>query len=868
MKKIILISVFIFGLLITFLFLPANKVIAACGEYGSCNSGDWYKCAYDGTKRLECKDGCWKVKQTCNPGSYCVHNPQENTDFCRSNWKSFRTLASNLVPLVDFTCAANNKVNVKFQWKPGSPALTEFLIIADYNPWNQVKCPTCQYSKFEVKPSGVSNSTYTVQNLKRNTTYYWRVATVYSDYAIPVDSYYPSFNTRQLCPAEGGGNSGPEPANQPNQPNTCTGIGGFTCKSADTGLCPVGKVQRPDKSCGNPDLICCGPASRGSSSQPVVPGDSEPGGSGSGGEVGCTEGQSCGACTSQNPSYPIYCPRNPAQGVQLLGDCWRGLCSDGQCPAGFVSNGDGTGYGVCSPASAPGPGGRSSPPTGTVAAGSQAAGADFNAQVGVRKSYVGKFLDADGNLKSAGIYAGPENTNNFTQIGSKDFPQNIQRGFPPYGESFFANWACPAPGDYYITVTAQDTSLKNCTGNPFEQGNLPAGYAGCGTGSSLIVHRTNAPTVAPPVPASQINVTLEARKEGATAWSSSPLSGNPPLRVELRAKVTGGSGDIRYKFHCNKASGVAVRDVTVSEDSYIFDASKGGPCYYRTAQTKTASVTVTRNGTQKPPVDLTINATAQSSNNCSNVQCTGGTICNPNTGACENPSPGTYSISGNVFVDTNGNRIKDSGEANYPGATLKLRTGSCTGNLVQGPVTSNSSGGSNYTFSGLDNRQYYVVFTKPSGYDITVPTATLCSGQDYYLIRTLSGASVTQNWGIRQSGSQTQPPPASAPSTGGSTITGTLFIDNNSNGTKDTGEEGYNSIGQNSIYIQVTTGTGNFITTWQPTDGSGTFSFNNLVGGTYKVGIKLPQGYIYTTPGSKIITVPLGKSVSFGIKWY
>jgi len=69
-----------------------------------------------------------------------------------------------------------------------------------------------------------------------------------------------------------------------------------------------------------------------------------------------------------------------------------------------------------------------------------------------------------------------------------------------------------------------------------------------------------------------------------------------------------------------------------------------------------------------------------------------------------------YDISGNIFVDTNNNGVKDGSETNYVGATVTL-SGS---NISSQTATSDASG--NYTFSQVASGNYNLVLTVPSGY--------------------------------------------------------------------------------------------------------------------------------------------------------
>ncbi len=72
-----------------------------------------------------------------------------------------------------------------------------------------------------------------------------------------------------------------------------------------------------------------------------------------------------------------------------------------------------------------------------------------------------------------------------------------------------------------------------------------------------------------------------------------------------------------------------------------------------------------------------------------------------------------YTISGNVFYDTNRNGIKDNGEPGYGSGVVDL-TGSATGQKISGPL-------GNYSFPNLFGGNYTVTLTVPSGYVPTTP---------------------------------------------------------------------------------------------------------------------------------------------------
>ena len=89
----------------------------------------------------------------------------------------------------------------------------------------------------------------------------------------------------------------------------------------------------------------------------------------------------------------------------------------------------------------------------------------------------------------------------------------------------------------------------------------------------------------------------------------------------------------------------------------------------------------------------------------SDALCSSGQTCVG--GVCQ---PKTYSISGNIFVDTDQNGSKGAGESNYTGGGASI-------SVSPGGSTSISSG--NYTFTNLQNSTYSITFTAPSGYTST-----------------------------------------------------------------------------------------------------------------------------------------------------
>lgn len=81
------------------------------------------------------------------------------------------------------------------------------------------------------------------------------------------------------------------------------------------------------------------------------------------------------------------------------------------------------------------------------------------------------------------------------------------------------------------------------------------------------------------------------------------------------------------------------------------------------------------------------------------------------------PSPiPTYNITGNVFVDSNHNGFRDSGEAPYQYVNVALESNS-NGNIIQSNTTTDQSG--NYSFNSLSQNTYTITLSLPTGYGST-----------------------------------------------------------------------------------------------------------------------------------------------------
>ncbi|MFT8246903.1 SdrD B-like domain-containing protein, partial [Roseomonas sp. BN140053] len=202
-----------------------------------------------------------------------------------------------------------------------------------------------------------------------------------------------------------------------------------------------------------------------------------------------------------------------------------------------------------------------------------------------------------------------------------------------------------------------------------------------------------------------------------------------------------------------------------------------------------------------------------------------------------NVSAGTYTpatiggAGGLVFTDSNGNGLRDGGEAGVSGATVRLLD--ADGAVVS--TTTTGTGGT-YNFAGLAPGQYQVQFTAPAG---TAFTAQDQGGNDALdsdanpstgrspLFTVVSGQAVNNV--------------AAGVFTPATTGTGNVvFVDSNGNGVRDAGEAGVAGV---TVQLLNAGGTSILSTT---TGSDGTYAFDNVTPGTYQVQFTAPAGTSFT----------------------
>ncbi len=183
-------------------------------------------------------------------------------------------------------------------------------------------------------------------------------------------------------------------------------------------------------------------------------------------------------------------------------------------------------------------------------------------------------------------------------------------------------------------------------------------------------------------------------------------------------------------------------------------------------------------------------------------------------------------ISGNVFLDTNGNGIQDLDEPGISGVTVTLLTSQ--GGSVE---TATTGADGRYRFTGVNSGSYTVQEKDPKGF-----TSTTNNRVPLYIG---AGGSATANFGDQDQG----------------TVSGNVFLDTNGNGMQDANEPGISG-----VTVTLLTSRESEVQT-ATTAGNGSYSFSGVTSGGYKVQETDPAGYISTTAN----TVPVSVTGAGGV---
>ncbi len=209
------------------------------------------------------------------------------------------------------------------------------------------------------------------------------------------------------------------------------------------------------------------------------------------------------------------------------------------------------------------------------------------------------------------------------------------------------------------------------------------------------------------------------------------------------------------------------------------------------------------------------------------------------------------SIGNVVWLDTNGNGIKDANETGVKGVSVTLYKGDCTtivtldnsGETISKQIT-NANG--IYNFGNLTPSEYCLGFELPAGYEVSPQNqgdedsdSDVNPMTQKAVATTLSSGESDTHWylGIYQ--------PA--------TIGNVVWDDKNANGLQDNNEIGVSDVNVTLYNGDCTTRAMNRDGTILPnvtTDANGVYTFTNLMPNDYCIGFTIPTGYVVSPQNS------------------
>jgi hypothetical protein len=195
------------------------------------------------------------------------------------------------------------------------------------------------------------------------------------------------------------------------------------------------------------------------------------------------------------------------------------------------------------------------------------------------------------------------------------------------------------------------------------------------------------------------------------------------------------------------------------------------------------------------------------------------------------PTPAT--LSGTVYVDTNGDNTQEAGEPGLAGVTVQLLN---SGSSVVATQTTDSNG--DYSFTSIPIGTYSVHELQPTGYletgvnvgSVNGAADGTASGADTIASVTLASGAVGTGYNFA----------VGAPAS----LSGTEYVDVNGNNTLGTGDTGLAG-----VTIQLL-GAGNSVVATTTTGTNGTYSFTNVAPATYALQEIAPSAPYFMTGSS------------------
>ena len=178
----------------------------------------------------------------------------------------------------------------------------------------------------------------------------------------------------------------------------------------------------------------------------------------------------------------------------------------------------------------------------------------------------------------------------------------------------------------------------------------------------------------------------------------------------------------------------------------------------------------------------------------------------------------TTAITGTVYLDRDANGSRGANDGTLPGVTLRLVLGpNCSGTLVATTTTASTTDSSgNYGFSGLTAGQTYTVCeTQPAPYGDGATNPGTGAASSTANAITISNLSVTGSSG-NDFGEQA------------ASLSGTVFLDANNDGVRQTGQAGEPGIAGVSLTLTGTDAAGNAVSRSTTTDSDGNYRFADL----------------------------------------
>ncbi len=200
-----------------------------------------------------------------------------------------------------------------------------------------------------------------------------------------------------------------------------------------------------------------------------------------------------------------------------------------------------------------------------------------------------------------------------------------------------------------------------------------------------------------------------------------------------------------------------------------------------------------------------------------------------------NGTPATATVSGQAWVDANGDGVREAGEAAFAGIDVRL-VDATTGMTLQ--VTTTDSNG-NYSFASVLPGSYFVEFVPPTGYVFTLQDQGSDDSVDSDVNPTTNRTSMfmldpSQNL-LNVDAGLVNGTPATA------SVSGQAWVDANGDGIREAGEAAFAGIQVH--LVDATTGVAIQVAT---TDSNGNYSFSSVPTGSYYIEVVPPIGYVFT----------------------